>query len=159
VDPIILVAVVAGYGVLLLSWDRISVARRRARCVDPALFRTFDAHLLPAELGSVVDRAHRFHLSLLSTRFVGPISAFLLRRRLASLLREAPTEPILHFELAHLHALRGEGERCLDALAKAMFHSRGDPFYARPLLESPWALAARPGLAREAAEKTQDSAV
>lgn len=158
-DPIVLFAVVAGYLMVTLAWDRIAVARRRARCVDPALFRDFDARLLPAEHGSLVDRAQRLHTSLVSARFLGPLSAILLRRRLGALLRDAPTEPILHFELAHLHAQRGEGERCLDALAKAIFHSRGDPFYARPLLESPWAVAARPGLAREVTEKTQDSTV
>lgn len=129
---------VALYVAASLAADRVAVARRRARCVAPELFQP--------PPGVETQALH----ARICAGFVGPVSAFVLRRRLARQLHQSPRDPALHYEEAHLHAARAEGEPCLDALARALYFSGGETFYARPLLDSPWAAKSRPSLVEKA---------
>lgn len=54
--------------------------------------------------------------------------------------------PCLHFARAHAQALLGRHEEALDELARAFYHSAGDAFYARAILECGFVAQARPTL-------------
>ena len=58
--------------------------------------------------------------------------------------------PCLYLALAHAHALMGRQEEATDELGRALFHSRGDRFYARLIVENPYVVRARPALAAQA---------
>lgn len=78
------------------------------------------------------------------------IGEWTTRRRLRRALSRFPDAPVLHLIRAHLAASLGEGQRAADHLAKALYYARGDTFYARPIVESPWLSFSRPTLAARA---------
>jgi hypothetical protein len=147
------VLLVALYLLGLYWLDHVGVRRRRATSIDPAHFRPFDSRVMPPRPGTPADIAFTVHQALGRSSFLGAWDAFWLTRRLRRGLAIDPRSSILHYTLAYLHAVRGEGDRCLDAAAKAFYFAGGDRFYARPILESPWVAGARPALVREVREK------
>ena len=73
-------------------------------------------------------------------------SAILLLHRA---LRRFGEVPCLFFGLAHAQALLGRHEEALDELGRAVYHSRGDAFYAKAVLEDGFVWRARPALAAQ----------
>lgn len=73
-------------------------------------------------------------------------SVAMAQHRLRRLLHRFEDTPQLHLAQAWAHALVGEHEAALDALGRALYFSRGDPFYARAVMESPFVARSRPAL-------------
>ena len=63
-----------------------------------------------------------------------------------------------HHALAHAAALVGQQDESVDELARALYYAQADPFYARPILESPYVARVRPALVAECREHLRASA-
>lgn len=78
------------------------------------------------------------------------IAAFRVRRRLDRIERRAPHAPFVHLTRAHLAALLGDGESAMEHLARALYHARGEAFYARVIGGSSYVERVRPSLSARA---------
>lgn len=72
------------------------------------------------------------------------------RRRLETAARRHPESAFVHLGRAHLAAALGDLRQAADHLTRALYHGRGDPYFAAPILCLRGIETLRPGLAAEA---------
>ncbi len=132
---------------------------RRAEALPPGPKRDAAARACLSTLRLLGDEALRtpvwsglaahmevLRLSLWSVEW-GELTA---RRRLQKALARHPDEPALHLIRAHLAAVLGDAEGAADHLARALYYAKGEAFYARPIVASPFITRFRPALAAQA---------
>lgn len=97
-------------------------------------------------------RALWAHLSLRHGRSLlfEEIVLFQVDRAIRKGLSENRSSPLLYYELAHCCLWRGRTEEAVEHLARALYFAGRDPFYARPILDSPEVARLKPALVRQA---------
>ncbi|AKU91553.1 hypothetical protein [Vulgatibacter incomptus] len=73
-----------------------------------------------------------------------------VRRLLRRALGRHPEAPCLHLVRAHLAATLGDPSGAADHLARALYYAGSDPFYAKPIVASPYLARVRPALDAQA---------
>lgn len=98
------------------------------------------------------------HLALLRRSWLRlEWALFDARRRLSLAAEKHPESAFVHLGRAHLAAALGDLRQAADHLTRALYHGRGDPHFAAPILCLKGIEALRPSLAAEAMARMDET--